>query len=158
MAVSGIKFGEIHHVLPDGEWIRWARRVMSWPDLMVYRHRIRGSFVLTDLVYPDSMIGREIKVLPAPPDQGGWMGRVWLEKHAQPSEITCDELASRWATDKVDRQDERVRSEAKRKDVQHWLYNKGDEEISRALDYQPYSDTDDTADKAALINQVVRRM
>lgn len=157
VAATGIKFNYRHEVLEPSEYVLWARRFMGCPELMVYRHRVRGSFVLTDLIYPDSMIGREIKVMPCPPDHGGWVGQRWLQAHMRPLSLTLDELSTKWADDRVVRQNARERSEEGRKDVQKHLKRHGDEDIARALEYQPYDVSDRTEDSAKFINQIVRR-
>ena len=64
-----------HEILPDGEWIRYARRLTGIHDLFVYRHREEGTFVLSKWTWSpaetDRPLALEIHVMARHPDQPG---------------------------------------------------------------------------------------
>lgn len=70
-----LHMGERHQVLPDGEWIRAARRHTGRDSLFVYFHRETCKYVLADWVWPpDTYTARvciELEVMDLPPDQNG---------------------------------------------------------------------------------------
>lgn len=43
---SGLLMDWRHYVLPDGEFVRWIRKVSGHDDLFIYWHRVTGRFVL----------------------------------------------------------------------------------------------------------------
>lgn len=82
-ACAGLAMGEDHEVLPDGDWIRFARRVTGIPDLFMYHHRKTGSFVFAKWLFkPD--VCMELEVFDRPPDRGGWMDAKQLKARCVP--------------------------------------------------------------------------
>lgn len=71
-ACAGLAFDEDHQFWPDGEWIRYARRLTGIKDLFVYHHRRANSWVLAKWLFPpsqtDSPVALELEVMPFPPD------------------------------------------------------------------------------------------
>jgi hypothetical protein len=74
-ACAGLAIGEEHEVCPDGEWIRYARRLTGIKDLFVYHHKKAGSWVLAKWLFPptstDSPVALELEAMPLPPDMPG---------------------------------------------------------------------------------------
>lgn len=74
-----------HMIWPDGEWIRWARRVTGLRDLFIYQHKEAGTWVLACWIYSPKQATRpvcnELKVFDYPPDHLGEraLGRWELE-------------------------------------------------------------------------------
>lgn len=74
-ACAGLAIGEEHEVWPDGEWIRYARRLTGIKDLFVYHHKRAGSWVLAKWLFPptstDSPVALELEAMTLPPDMPG---------------------------------------------------------------------------------------
>lgn len=75
---AAVEFGlamdsDRHRIMPDGDWIRWARRRFGRPDLFVYEHLEHGTFVLAEwLVRPDQAarpVCMELESMEDPPDR-----------------------------------------------------------------------------------------
>ena len=85
----GLVLGEEHQVLPEGEWLLWARRFTGIDDLFVYYHKITGKFVLSKWIYhPDKDgvgIMLELEAFDEPLD---WNppGQKWLRDRVRPSQ------------------------------------------------------------------------
>jgi hypothetical protein len=93
-ACSGLAMGEDHEIMPDGDWIRFARRVTGIPDLFMYHHRRRGTYVLSKWVYkPDICL--ELEAFELPPDRGGWMSAEELKARCRPVHDTIEEMHRR---------------------------------------------------------------
>lgn len=71
-ACAGLAFNEDHQPWPDGEWIRYARKLTGIKDLFVYHHRRANSWVLAKWLFPpsqtDSPVALELEVMALPPD------------------------------------------------------------------------------------------
>lgn len=67
-----LRIDEDHEILPDGEWIRWARRFTREPRLFLYRHRFHGTFVLCCWIFPPGKlshpVAQELCTMPEHPD------------------------------------------------------------------------------------------
>ena len=50
-AESHLCLNENHEILPDGEFIHWAKRFSGIDDIFQYRHKVTGNFVLAKWVY-----------------------------------------------------------------------------------------------------------
>lgn len=74
-ACAGLAIGEEHEVCPDGEWIRYARRMTGIKDLFVYHHRKAKTWVLAKWIFcpskTDSPVALELESMPLPPDMPG---------------------------------------------------------------------------------------
>jgi len=92
--IQGLLLGEEHEVMPDGDWIRHARRVTKIPDLFMYHHKRTGNYVLSKWVY-----GREacieLEAFPIPPDRGGWMPDDELVARCRPIHETVEAMKRR---------------------------------------------------------------
>ena len=94
-AENGMILGEDHEVLPDGEWIRWARRFSGIDDLFVYRHKIQQTFVVAKWIYhPDKDgigIVLELEAFDQPLD---WNppSQEWVRNRLQPAQAMADSM------------------------------------------------------------------
>ena len=86
-ACAGLAMGPDHEIMPDGEWIRFARRVTRIPELFMYHHRRTGNFVLAKWLFkPDVCL--ELEAFPVAPDRGGWMSADELIARCRPLDDT----------------------------------------------------------------------
>ena len=90
-ACAGLAMDQDHEVLPDGDWIRFARRVTGIPELFVYRHRRTENFVLAKWLFrPDVCL--ELEAFPIAPDRGGWMSAEELKRRCSPVDETVKSM------------------------------------------------------------------
>ena len=86
-ACAGLAMDQDHEVMPDGDWIRFARRVTGIPELFVYFHRRTENFVLAKWLFkPDVCL--ELEAFPVAPDRGGWMSAEELKARCSPVDDT----------------------------------------------------------------------
>ena len=53
-ACAGLAMYEDHEIMPDGDWIRFARRVTGIPELFMYYHKRTGNYVFAKWLFkPD---------------------------------------------------------------------------------------------------------
>lgn len=83
-----------HEVQPDGEWIRWARRVVGRDDLFVYRHKELGTYMLANWLFREPDVCNEIHKLPGHPDRGGHFDRKLLKAICRPFDELAREIAA----------------------------------------------------------------
>lgn len=82
-ACAGLAMNQDHELLPDGDWIRFARRVTGIQDLFMYWHRRTEKFVLAKWLFkPDVCL--ELEVFDVAPDRGGWMSAEQLKNRCVP--------------------------------------------------------------------------
>jgi len=90
-ACAGLAMGEDHRVMPDGDWIRFARRVTGIQDLFVYHHQRAGTFVLAKWLFkPDVCL--ELEALDIAPERGGWKDAEWLKARCSPVDETVKSM------------------------------------------------------------------
>lgn len=97
-ACAGLAIGEEHEVCPDGEWIRYARKLTGIKDLFVYHHRKAGTWVLAKWIFcpsqTDSPVALELESMSLPPDMpasGRLVGEALLAR-CKPVEETVDAM------------------------------------------------------------------
>lgn len=111
-----------HQIMPDGEWIRWARRTFGKPDLFVYRHGEHGTFVLAEWLRPPSLgrpICMELESMDWPPD---WRPGQLTEGYLRDRLCACGDQVERMRSAVRDmayakREAKRLRGERKREAV-----------------------------------------
>lgn len=118
-SLAGLAIGDEHEVCPDGEWIRYARRMTGIQDLFVYYHKLAKSWVLAKWIFPptitDSPVALELESMPLPPDMPG-SGRLVgdaLLARCRPVEETVaamKERLRRAASHRNAMKDERIQS------------------------------------------------
>lgn len=95
---AGLALSEDHEVCPDGEWIRYARRLTGIKDLFVYHHKREGTWVLSKWLYPptctDSPVALELTTMPLPPDmpESGRLVGDALKRRLRPAEEMLEEM------------------------------------------------------------------
>ena len=63
-----------HEILPDGEWVSYLQRRLNMPELFVYHHRFRHTFVVAGWGHPPADpngtggVMFELEVMSGPPD------------------------------------------------------------------------------------------
>ena len=86
-ACAGLAMYGEHEIMPDGDWIRFARRVTGIPELFVYFHRRTENFVLAKWLFkPDVCL--ELESFQVAPDRGGWMSAEELKVRCKPVDDT----------------------------------------------------------------------
>lgn len=100
-ACAGLAIGEEHEVCPDGEWIRYARKLTGIKDLFVYHHKRAGTWVLAKWLFSptgtDSPVALELEAMPLPPDMpasGRLVGESLLLR-CKPVEEMVDQMKAR---------------------------------------------------------------
>ncbi len=94
-AGMGLTLGEDHEILPDSEWILWARRFSGIEDLFVYHHKVAGTFVLAKWLYHPERDGvgivMELEAFPTPPN---WHPptQQWLRDRLQPADFMAERM------------------------------------------------------------------
>ena len=139
-AVGGLEMGEDHEVCPDGEWIRYARRVTGIRDLFVYRHKREGTWVLCKWLYPptstDSPCALELATMSLPPDMPG-SGRLVgdsLKRRCRPAEEMVEDMR-RDSRDAAQRKAyEREQKAYSRQNAVRYMRTHGMEESAHALE------------------------
>lgn len=132
-AGMGITLDENHEILPDSEWVLWARRFSGIKDLFVYRHKQAESFVFSKWLYHPQRDGigivMELEAFPAPPN---WHPPTqdWVRDRLRPA----DEMAAAM------RRGIRDRAKAKRA-----MEREGIEEKHRVADWVKRSTGDEIA-------------
>ena len=88
-AGMGLTLDENHEILPDSEWILWARRFSGIDDLFVYRHKQAESFVFSKWMYHPERDGvgivMELEAFPFPPN---WHPptQEWVRNRLRPAQ------------------------------------------------------------------------
>lgn len=98
LAMGGLELGEDHELWPDGEWIRYARRLTGIKDLFVYRHRREGTWVLCKWLYkpgecttPTCLELTSMTLPPDMPGSGRLVGQALLRR-CKPAEEMVEEM------------------------------------------------------------------
>lgn len=124
---------ERHEVLPDGEWIRWARRIVGRDDLFVYRHRELGTYMLCNWLFREPDICNEVHKLPGHPDRGGHFSEKLLKAICRP----FDELAREIAQDIRERKQQELQlkaeSRGEQREVAEHYRVRGKEDIAAGI-------------------------
>ena len=149
-AGMGLVLGEDHEILPDSEWILWARRFSGIDDLFVYHHKTEGTFVLSKWIYHPERDGvgivMELEAFHAPPN---WYPptQEWLRDRLRPAQEIA-EVMKQGIRDraKAKRQMERDNIEEKHR-VADWVgRSTGDE--NAAASYRQKKWTNNTSEEA----------
>jgi hypothetical protein len=140
MNIGGLGLGEEHEIWPDGDWIRYARKLTGIKDLFVYRHKLAGTWVLCKWLYPptstDSPVALELATMSLPPDTAG-SGRLVgdaLKRRCRPAEDMLEEMrriARDSAQEKVHQRDQRAYS---RNNAVRYMRTHGMEESAKAIE------------------------
>tara|TARA_R100000655_G_scaffold72916_3_gene111429 strand:- start:65 stop:610 length:546 start_codon:yes stop_codon:yes gene_type:complete len=145
-AGMGITLNENHEILPDSDWILWARRFSGIDDLFVYRHKQAETFVLAKWLYHPKKDGvgilMELEAFPNPPN---WHPptQEWMRNRLRPAQEMAESM----------RQGIRDRAKAKRRmerdaieekhRVADWVKGQGQEEAAMSIRNKKWSNNDD---------------
>jgi len=139
---SGLLINENHELLPDGEWIRFARRVTKHPELFIYRHKLTGKFVLAGWVYDPKEWGigvaTELHTMDIPPDRGGWMDTDWLIRRCRPFHEQAAAVRDRIKKAASIKDSMRNDSLEKRQETAAYYRRMGDIEMAAMIESGPY--------------------
>ena len=139
---SGLLINDDHELLPDGEWIRFARRVTKHPELFIYRHKLTGNFVLAGWVYNPKEDGigvaTELHVMETPPDRGGWMETDSLIRRCRPFHEQVLAVKARIKKASSIKKSLRHDDLLKKKDVSDHYRRMGDIEMASMIEAGPY--------------------
>ena len=139
-AMGGLELGENHELWPDGEWIRYARRLTGIKDLFVYRHRREGTWVLCKWLWKPSESTTptclELATMTLPPDMPG-SGRLVgdaLKNRVKPAQEMVDEMRRAARDAAQDREYEREQKGYSRQNAARYMRTHGMEESAQALE------------------------
>jgi hypothetical protein len=137
MIDPGLVMDEDHHVLPDGEWIRWARRVTDIPELFVYLHRFHQTFVLAAWKHKGQrrcveLHSQEDNFDSAPLD------RNFLELLCMPVDEKMVRMKRKANEARMERQAGANESSEEKMDMLKWTKQKGLDESHRNLATAPF--------------------
>jgi hypothetical protein len=130
-ACAGLAFNEDHQMWPDGEWIRYARKLTGIKDLFVYYHRRANSWVLAKWLFPpsqtDSPVALELEVMPLPPDlpaSGRLVGDA-LRARCTPVDETVAAIKRKMRTAAMRRQSVNAEREHSKKEAVRYMKQRG---------------------------------
>tara|TARA_R100000951_G_scaffold16416_2_gene12944 strand:- start:34356 stop:34901 length:546 start_codon:yes stop_codon:yes gene_type:complete len=139
---SGIQLNEHHQLMPDSEWILWARRETGIEDLFQYYHKQSNTFVLAKWIYHPEKDGigilMELEAFDQPLD---WNPptKDWLRDRLRPAaEIAKTVRRGIRDTAKAKQRAKRDGVEEKHR-VADWLKRQGKEDAASSLRQRQWS-------------------
>jgi len=124
--VNGAVLDDTFYRLPDGEWIRHARRVTGRDDLVICYHVYEDSFVLCQMrVDSDVKVVSELHAMPEPPDRGGWLPDQLLIMKCRPDYVKVREIRESRRAAKYKERFLKRESEEQRQSVIKHMKNQG---------------------------------
>ena len=139
---SGIELNENHEIMPDGEFILWARRFSGVQDLFQYRHKQTGNFVLAKWIYNPKEDGigviMELEAFDRPLD---WNppSQEWVRQRLRSSEDIA-EAVRRGIRDTAKRKQQKERDAIEEKHrVADWLKREGHESAAASVRQKKWS-------------------
>lgn len=134
---DGLEMDERHHVMPDGEWIRWARRAVEIPELFLYYHREHGSFVLAAWRNQTQRRCIELHTQAVPFDRKP-LDRNFLELLCMPIDEKMARMKRKANEARMERQAGANESSDEKADMLKWTKQKGHDESHRNLAIAPF--------------------
>ena len=139
---SGLLINDDHELLPDGEWIRFARRVTKHPELFIYRHKLTGNFVLAGWIYNEKehgiAVATELHTMETPPDRGGWMETDSLIRRCRPFHEQVMAVKARIKKASAIKKSLKHDDLLKKKDISDHYRRMGDIEMASMIEAGPY--------------------
>ena len=124
--LTGSVLDENFKLMPDGDWIRHARRVVNRDDLVMCHHIQEGTFVLCQMVLDgDIKVVNELNAFEKAPDRGGWMSDEILTLQCRPDYIKIREIQKNRAAKKYEEKRLKNESELQRRDMLKHLKQNG---------------------------------
>tara|TARA_R100001510_G_scaffold51241_1_gene50889 strand:- start:2922 stop:3398 length:477 start_codon:yes stop_codon:yes gene_type:complete len=128
---------ERHHVLPDGEWIQWARREVGIPELFVYYHREQDSFVFAAWRNKTQRRCVELHVQDVHFDSKP-LNRNFLELLCMPIDEKMARMKRKSREARSERHAGALESAEEKKDMLRWTKRRNLEESNRNLAVSPF--------------------
>lgn len=150
----GLHLAEDHEVLPDSEWLLACKRTTGRDDLLVYRHRVTGNFVLCHWVDRDKGIVQEIHAMETPPDRGGWMPLDWVRSRCRPAYEEFEEIQRMLRRARADKKSSRLEKAGARKDVSEHYRRRGEEGIAASVLAGNYDRTEEPDELEENLNRL----
>ena len=125
-----------HEVLPEGDWLKAAKRATGRSSLLVYRHRITGQFVLCDVIHKPDVI-QELESWPLPPERIG-VPMAWVEMRCEPREEVYERIMRKMKEVRYRKAMVNAETNDELADTQRWLRREGYDDIARQMNIQPY--------------------
>ncbi len=139
-ACAGLAIGEEHEVCPDGEWIRYARKLTGIHDLFVYHHRKADTWVLAKWIYPpsktDTPVALELESMPMPPDMpasGRLVGEALIAR-CKPVEETVAAMRERLRKASLHRQQMLDDRKYSRRNAVKYMRSKGMDQAAHQVE------------------------
>jgi len=123
---QGLALDYDHEVMPDGDWIRFARRVTGIPELFMYHHKRTGNFVLAKWLFKPEVC-LEIEAFPVAPDRGGWMSAEELKARCKPIEETVKSMKDKMRETSSQRASMKADDAAQRREAVKMLRRRGND-------------------------------
>lgn len=131
-ACAGLAMYEDHEIMPDGDWIRFARRVTGIPELFMYHHKRTGNYVFAKWLFkPDVCL--ELECFDTPPDRGGWMSASELKARCSPVDDTVRSMKDKMRLGVSQRKHEYEENELQKKEAIKMLYKQGNDVEARNI-------------------------
>jgi hypothetical protein len=150
---------ERHHIIPDGEWVRWLKRWSGRKDLFMYYHLEVGTFVLAVWVIPGK-VATELMVFDCPPDHflQPLPTREELEKRLRPADMQIRQMKADFHALATARKQSRLEAAEARKEAAQHLRRKGMDEAAQGMDaWRPWT-ADDSAGEASVFDGIGKVM
>ena len=167
IAQDGLQFDPARHeILPDGDWIRSARRHTRRPELFIYRHREFRTYVVAAWIFmPSEPCGSggactEISVMSAPPDShpADLPTMEYMRIRVKPIEVQAERALSRLKMRKDKKKALRLSSLQQQKSVAKHYRRKGEELVARSIEFGPYVGKEEGGDMHdATVDDLSRR-
>jgi hypothetical protein len=154
---SGLLMDKRHEVLPDGEWIRAARKWTGRENLFVYHHALTGGFVLAEWIYKDPRVCVELEVMGAPPDRGGWFDQQFMLARCQPLKAQIAGIKKTMQTASAQKEAARLEQAGKKKEVVEHYRRRGMPEVAASVGASPYQSEGEAYEKTCeRLNRMVK--
>jgi hypothetical protein len=125
-----------HEVLPEGDWLKAARKATERNSLILYRHRITGQFVLADVIFDPDVI-QELECWPDHPQRLA-VPIQWVIWRCEPREKVYQRIMNKMKEVSYRRRAVRGETEEQRRDAQKWLRRGGYDDLASRLEMQPF--------------------
>ena len=124
--LAGSVLDENFKLMPDGDWIRHARRVTNRDDLVMCHHLQNNTFVLCQMQFDgDIKVVNELSAFDKAPDRGGWMSDEILILQCRPDYIKIREIQEARRAKKSEEKRLKNESELQRRDLLKHLKQNG---------------------------------
>jgi len=145
-----------HEVLPEGEWLKAAKRATGRSSLLVYRHKVTGQFVLADLIFEPDVI-QELENWPWPPERLG-VSIGWIKTRCVSQGEMAQRIMGKMKETAYARRAAATENEEELKDTQKWLRHQGMEHTAEMMQTQPFAGTSTGGEQYERTREELSRM